>query len=149
MWGAGLGCHWRPREPLEFCSYPSGVCRQTALAAGFSHCRGTPHPCRTLQTGGRGRLTDVSDSRQSRTHQASESNVHSPHSRCPTHLSQGKAPHSLHSRYPHSAILIESQHAGHYGENHEMDVGLPTTTPPWENEQPVGAGTSSILPAEG
>lgn len=54
MWAAGLGCHWRPREPLWFSSCPSRVCRQMALSAGSSHCRGTPHPCRTLRTGGRG-----------------------------------------------------------------------------------------------
>lgn len=30
-----------------------------------------------------------------------------------------------------------------------MGAGLPTTTPPWENEHPVGADTPNILPAEG
>lgn len=51
VWGAGLSCHWRPQEPLWFCSCPSGVCRQTALIVGFSHCQDIHHPCRTQQTG--------------------------------------------------------------------------------------------------
>lgn len=63
VWGAGLSCHWRPGEPLWFCSCPSGVYRQTALIVGFSHCQDIHHPCRTQQTGkkeGWGRLTVVS-----------------------------------------------------------------------------------------
>lgn len=69
-----------------------------------------------------------------------------PHStsRCPTHLSQGKAPHSLHSCHPHGAILVECQHTGHCGESYEMGVGLlslPVTA--------LGAGTPNILPAGG
>lgn len=33
----------------------------------------------------------------------------------PTHLPWGERPHSLHSSHPHSAILIEGQHTGHWG----------------------------------
>lgn len=72
---------------------------------------------------GRGHIVCISEARAELTrHLANGDSNEAPSSsqwacpfHCPTHLSQGKAPHSPHSCYPHSAILIESQHTGHCG----------------------------------